>query len=146
MPERRLDLAFGGRRPPGGARPAPEPRRDAATNRGRDVTLRFDDVDTVAAAASARFHDPDMEARRMALLAEVNHAARELSRHLADHTRHTLVEYCGSHSAWDLRLEGELYYTALARYVELVRAAADWLRPLIGPRLAGAAGDPGQLS
>lgn len=108
--------------------PAPEGAPPSALPRAASVS--HDDVVAVACAARARLTDPRAERERDAALSELYGAALHLARCLGDHTRHSLVEYRGSHSAWDVVREGEELFTAHERYAAAARRAADRLRAL----------------
>lgn len=110
---------------------APAPPDDAAPIAlPRAASLSHDDVVAAACAARARLADPRAERERDAALSELYGAALHLARCLGDHTRHSLVEYRGSHSAWDVVREGEELFAAHERYAVAARRAADRLRAL----------------
>ena len=89
------------------------------------------DVLVLALAARARFTDPRAEQERDALLTELHAAAIDLARRLRDHTLHCIVEYRGSHGAWDVVAESQGTYAAHERYASVARRAAAQLRPRI---------------
>jgi len=89
------------------------------------------DVLVLALAARARFADASAEAQRKAILGEVHAAALDLARRLRDHTNHCIVEYRGSHGAWDVVAEAQGTYEAHDRYARVARHAAAQLRPLV---------------
>ena len=115
--------------------PADRPRMLGVMHRGAGVpgeaTIGLEDLRIVAAAASARLPNAYDEERRLAVLGELTHLAREVGQAQSDHTRHLLAEYRGSRTAWDLAGDSDRYCAALARYADLLGAAAGWLRPLL---------------
>ncbi len=95
------------------------------------VTIARGDTETIATATVTRLGDARAEAERVALLQEVIHAARDLHQGLRDQTLHSLAEYRGSHSAWNIGAESRVVYAALDRYSVTVRRAAARLRLLL---------------
>ena len=94
------------------------------------VTISRSDTEVVAHATSTRFADPGAEAEREAVLHEVIGAARDLHQSLRSQTLHSLAEYRGSHSAWDVNAESRVVYAALERYSVTMRRAAARLRQI----------------
>ena len=95
------------------------------------VTIARGDTEVVAAATATRLGDARAEAERVAVLQEVIHAARDLHQGLRDQTLHSLAEYRGSHSAWNMDAENRVVYAALDRYSVTLRRAASRLRHLL---------------
>ena len=81
------------------------------------ATLRI-----AAAAVSVRLRDPGAEQRRLALVAELLRLQSTLGRALGEHARHSLSEWRGSHSTWDVVAEAEEVYVALEQYGNVLQA------------------------
>lgn len=88
------------------------------------------DLRQLAIIASARFDDPALEARRVALLRDVNRASRAASRRFGEYTRHTVSESSGSRRAWNVTDDAQEFFTALAEYCAAVRRGSGELEEL----------------
>jgi hypothetical protein len=112
---------------------APEPAVDAPLTVAPPPGVRISrqDVLVLARAARARFADRQAEQERDALLTELHAAALDLARRLRDHTQHCVVEYRGSHGAWDVVAECQGVFAAHERYASIARRAAAQLRSRI---------------
>jgi hypothetical protein len=109
-------------------------RSDAASLAGRTRAASSDvrqDLAMLAVAARARCADQRAEDERRALLGDVHAAGLDLARQLRDHTLHSMAEYRGSHSAWDVLAESEALAVAHDRYVAVARRAAVRLRAVL---------------
>ena len=111
-----------------GATTADAVQRDAssAAERARGVghDVSRQELALLAVAARARCPDRGADEERVALLGEVYAAGLDLARHLRDHTLHSMAEYRGSHSAWDVLAESEALCAAQERYAAVARRAA----------------------
>jgi len=100
-----------------------------ATPAGQHLERR--DALTLAIAARTRCADPRVEQERSTLLGEVYAAGLEFANQLRDHLKHSVVEYRGSHGAWDVVAESEALFVAHDRYAAAARRAAARLRTLL---------------
>ncbi len=132
--------------PDGGSAAGETVQRDAsvtrdrarATDSGASHDVSRQELALLAVAARARCLERSADVERVALLGEVYAAGLDLARQLRDHTLHSMAEYRGSHSAWDVLAESEALAAAKERYALVARRAAARLPALLasaqGPR------------
>lgn len=89
-----------------------------------EVSICRDDLLIVSAAMDLRYPLRAPESHRIERMRELLSAASELSRALAAHSQHSLVDCQGSHGMWDLAADAEALFDALAVYSGLVRHVA----------------------
>jgi hypothetical protein len=87
------------------------------------VTIAHESLRTMATLVTARL-DGAHELHRIALVDDVLGAARRLSRVLDELTRHSVMEYRGSHSTWDLRAEADAAFLAIRAYASALDRVA----------------------
>jgi hypothetical protein len=90
-----------------------------------------EDLEVVAEAIMTRMQLRRCESERAERVRELLGQAGELSRALAAHTQHGLVDCQGSHGAWDLGADTETLFASLARYADSVRRVATEYRFLL---------------
>ncbi|AHG89399.1 hypothetical protein J421_1862 [Gemmatirosa kalamazoonensis] len=88
------------------------------------VTIRHDDLATLAQVALLRLPLRAAESERAARYRTLVAAATELARVLNSHIHCTLVNCQGSHGVGDLSAEADELFVALERYGTLVRQVA----------------------
>jgi hypothetical protein len=89
------------------------------------------DLAVLAVAAGTRFEDPRRELERVILLGSVIEAARAENIAMRAWVTHSLTEYRGSRSAWDLVNTTDALGRAFSEYLGIVTHAAERLRKLL---------------
>ena len=93
------------------------------------VTITRDGLRMMATLVAARLDGP-REQHRLTMLDEVLQSAQRLSHVLNDLTRHSIMEYRGSHTAWDVRADSDAVFHAFREYAAaLERVASAGLQP-----------------
>ena len=96
-----------------------------------DQLARFHPISMLAVASNARLDDPLLEQERVVLIGAAIAAGRDAHRALDAWLSQSLVEYRGSHSAWDLRSTAAHLCQALDRYETTARRMATRLSAII---------------
>lgn len=97
------------------------------------VGIRLEDLEVMSEAIMLRLAESDQEALRVGRMRELLWVASELTRALATHTQHSLVDCCGTHGTGDLASDTRALHDALTRYAHLVHQAAVDYRPVVRP-------------
>lgn len=93
------------------------------------VTITRHGLQMMATLVAARLDGP-REQQRLAMMDEVLQSAQRLSHVLNALTRHSVMEYRGSHTAWDVRADSDAAYDAFRDYAgALERLASAGLQP-----------------
>jgi hypothetical protein len=119
-------------------RPLVDPLRD-----GEEALIMrklHEDLNLLGFVAAQRFSDPSDEDERVALISAALDAGRTASRAMQMWVSHSLTEYRGSHSRWDVAATTADLSRALDVFVCAVGNAATRLRHSSAVRLAGASG------
>ncbi len=91
---------------------APAPARPTADEAPAAASISQEGLQALAALVTTRLDGPE-ELRRLALVDEALQAAQRLGQALTTLTRHSIVEYRGSHGAWDVRADADAAFVAL---------------------------------